>query len=76
MESREKANKTKQIDRILRSSKRLTEAELTKEADAAYAEKIAREDNLIKLYQEKKLKSESLIDETKRIIKKRGKQKK
>ena len=57
-------------NRYLRTVKTYNEDELKKASENRYAEKVAREDNLIAMYEEKRLKSKDLIREA-RMIKKR-----
>lgn len=61
-------------DKALRNTKRLTEKQLTDEAENLYKEKILYEDALVELYNENKLKSKNLQNQAKRILKKRQKE--
>ena len=54
----------------------MTEDELKNYSEKSYQEKIAEEDNLVKAYDEKKLKSKALIKEARAIKSRREKKNK
>ena len=70
-----KAERTK-VDRIasnaIRNVKSLKIEELKKHGDELYDIHVAKEENLISAYNDKRLKSKALIKQAKKIIKKRA----
>ena len=66
-----KKARLKRVDRIMRTTPILSEEELKKASNERYAIKMAREEDLVVAYGEKKLKSKRLIREARAIIKRR-----
>lgn len=55
---------------IIRNTEKMTEEKLQKEGDSLYSKKITNNTQLIEAYNNKKLKSPSLIKKAKKLIKK------
>ena len=71
--TQQKRNEEKKFSNAIRNTRILKYNELVEQSEKNEAAKIAREDQLVKAYEEKKLKSKALIKETQAIIKKRQK---
>ena len=71
--TQQKRHDAKKFSNAIKNEKTLKYEELVEQSVKREAAKTAREDQLIKAYEEKKLKSKALIKETQAIIKKRQK---
>lgn len=71
--TQQKRHEEKKFSNAIRNEKTLKYEELVEQSVKREAAKTAREDQLVKAYEEKKLKSKALIKETQAIIKKRQK---
>lgn len=71
--TQQKRYNAKKFSNAIRNEKTLKYEELVEQSVKREAAKTAREDQLVKAYEEKKLKSKALIKETQAIIKKRQK---
>lgn len=58
----------KAVNKMLRNTASKSVADMKKESDALYEAQVAREDSLLAAYEEKKLKSATLIKEAKGIV--------
>ena len=69
--TQQKRHDAKKFSNAIKNEKTLKYEELVEQSVKREAAKTSREDQLVKAYEEKKLKSKALIKETQAIIKKR-----
>ena len=66
----------RKVENIIKNTKSLSIKELKEQSDALYAERLTKEDELIKALEDNKLKSEKLIKQAKALKVKKEKQNK